>query len=130
MDVKTVRTSLFLEDSVMKRKYKDIHKKNEQSSLISTVIFFLDISAIAFETDIYSCKYITNSLVTEREIQLCAYVKIADKTKMVFDNIIYIYLLNDYLLTRWVPLVEQELLTLPGRLSSPHVLMGLVLLDL
>jgi hypothetical protein len=33
-------------------------------------------------------------------------------------------------LTRWVPLVEQELLTLPEHLSSPPVLVGFVLLDL
>ena len=33
-------------------------------------------------------------------------------------------------LTRRLPLVEQELLTLPGRMSSPRVLVGFVLLDL
>jgi hypothetical protein len=33
-------------------------------------------------------------------------------------------------LTRQVPLVEQELLTLPEHLSSPRVLVGFVLLDL
>jgi len=32
--------------------------------------------------------------------------------------------------TRWVPLVEQELLTLPEHLSSSRFLMGFVLLDL
>ena len=33
-------------------------------------------------------------------------------------------------LTRWVPLVEVELLTLPEHLSSPPVFSGLLLLDL
>jgi hypothetical protein len=32
--------------------------------------------------------------------------------------------------TRQVSLVEQELLTLPGRLSSPRLLVGFALLDL
>ena len=34
------------------------------------------------------------------------------------------------ILTRQMSLVEQELLTIPGHLSSPPVLMGFVLLDL
>ena len=38
--------------------------------------------------------------------------------------------MNEVFIARWVPLLEQELSTLPENLSSPSVLVGFVLLEL
>ena len=49
----------------------------------------------------------------------------------VFSNVYLLYIqLFVTILTRWVSLVEQKLLTLPEYPSSPPVLVGFVLLDL
>ena len=48
----------------------------------------------------------------------------------IYDNIELFWIVIVTRLTRQMPLVEQELLTLPEHLSSPPVFSGFMLLDL
>jgi hypothetical protein len=71
----------------------------------------------------YTCFGVERLLIRQLEIAiskwLCAYIT-------VLSSFPHSRLITGFVtrLTRWVPLVEQELLTLPGHLSSPQVFSG------